>query len=443
MMQSNKPSKTIVLFSIVLAATGFAFCILACYPGLMSPDSLDQYHQAKSGLYADWHPPIMAWIWSKLLWINDGPLPMMMLINLLYWSAVAIIAIKLKRFWLSCIFLVLSFSPPLINFIGLIWKDTLLFSFLFFISAVIFWLYNNYLNKFLSILLFLIITSLSFVAIMIRHNAASALIGILALAILVLFKNTKPIIALLLGFAFTLSLFFAGQKVNSKLCNHISQHPEQQMMLYDLLGISQQARINLFPAYLKNKITLDTIDRIYNHHDGGMYLIFAMHLVTENDMQLEQIKTAWKDALIQYPRFALVHKYENFEAVQKHPLAVKYSYIDPSNFDTAIITKNAFRKVFRDINESETAHKFYVPNDYFYGCLIIILISLIAYWKTKNQSLFLPVFTALSGFLYSGSYFLLSPCNELRYNYWTIGAFFLSFFFLLNAFTNRVTKRSQ
>jgi hypothetical protein len=443
MVKNNKSSKTTYLLSAIIAILGFIFCLLACYPGFTSPDSLDQYQQAKAGVYSDWHPPIIAWLWNKLLWINDGPLPMLLLNNLLYWIGVAIIAIKFNRLGFSLFFLLLSFSPPLINFIGIIWKDTFLFSLLFFVCAILFSLHNNQLGKPKRLVLFLIIITLSFLAIMIRHNAASALVPILGLSLNVLFKNIKPFIAFFAGLLIAIVLFYGGQKTNSQLCNYKSQHPEQQLMLYDLLGISQQVKINLFPEYLKNKVNLDTINRIYNDCDGGMSLIFAMHCVTENPEQLNSIKNAWKDAVLQYPKFVLKHKYKSFCCLQKKPLLVNYSYIDPEKFDSELVKSNIFKRVFRDVNESELSHKFYVPNNYLLGCLAISILSLLVFWKTKNQSFLYPLFLSLSGFFYSASYFLLSPCNELRYNYWTIGAFFLSIVFLLNILINEKIKKHQ
>ncbi len=45
-----------------------AFCGLilwvAFYPGFMSHDSIVQFGMSKSLNFNDWHPPIMAWVWS-------------------------------------------------------------------------------------------------------------------------------------------------------------------------------------------------------------------------------------------------------------------------------------------------------------------------------------------------------------------------------------------
>jgi len=36
--------------------------LAAYYPGVYSNDSADQLREAMSGIYWDWHPPLMAWV---------------------------------------------------------------------------------------------------------------------------------------------------------------------------------------------------------------------------------------------------------------------------------------------------------------------------------------------------------------------------------------------
>ena len=43
-----------------------AFIVLLFYPGIMSNDSIASLRQARSFEFNDWHPPVMALIWSVL-----------------------------------------------------------------------------------------------------------------------------------------------------------------------------------------------------------------------------------------------------------------------------------------------------------------------------------------------------------------------------------------
>src|SRR5512133_3051233 len=58
--------------SAALAVVGFATVLGAFYPGLMSPDSMHQLHQALTGQFESGHPPIMAWTWSLLMALGGG-----------------------------------------------------------------------------------------------------------------------------------------------------------------------------------------------------------------------------------------------------------------------------------------------------------------------------------------------------------------------------------
>jgi hypothetical protein len=46
------------------------------FPGESGPDSQSQYDQVVAGQLNDWHPPIMAWLWSIFRLLADGDAPM-------------------------------------------------------------------------------------------------------------------------------------------------------------------------------------------------------------------------------------------------------------------------------------------------------------------------------------------------------------------------------
>jgi hypothetical protein len=78
----------------------FLLCALMLaiwWPGVAMYDSVDQYGQALRGAYDDWHPPIMAHLWSVLLLAEDGQAPMFVLQAALYWLGLGLIAAALAR----------------------------------------------------------------------------------------------------------------------------------------------------------------------------------------------------------------------------------------------------------------------------------------------------------------------------------------------------------
>lgn len=101
-----------------LVAGGCLLClvnILTRFPGESNPDSDSQYRQILSGVYDDWHPPIMARLWSFLRLFGDGTGPIFMFHIVLYWLSFTIIALALLnagRIRSAYAILVLGLLPP-------------------------------------------------------------------------------------------------------------------------------------------------------------------------------------------------------------------------------------------------------------------------------------------------------------------------------------------
>jgi hypothetical protein len=79
--------------ALLLAAT----MVAAGWPGLAEYDSVEQFRQALTGQYDDWHPPVMARLWSLLHVLGGGAAPMMVLQISLYWLGLGLIAGGLAR----------------------------------------------------------------------------------------------------------------------------------------------------------------------------------------------------------------------------------------------------------------------------------------------------------------------------------------------------------
>lgn len=82
-----------LLAALLLAA----MMIAAGWPGLAQYDSVEQFRQVLSGRYDDWHPPVMARLWSLLHVLGGGAGPMMVLQIALYWLGLGLLAGGLVR----------------------------------------------------------------------------------------------------------------------------------------------------------------------------------------------------------------------------------------------------------------------------------------------------------------------------------------------------------
>lgn len=67
------------------------------FPGVVMYDSVTQYEQAISGVYSDWHPPIMARTWALLNHLQVGTEPFFLLQMLLWWGGIGALSTALGR----------------------------------------------------------------------------------------------------------------------------------------------------------------------------------------------------------------------------------------------------------------------------------------------------------------------------------------------------------
>ena len=67
------------------------------WPGVAAYDSVEQYRQALTGVYDDWHPPVMARLWAALHPLTPGAAPMLIVQMALYWLGLGLVASALAR----------------------------------------------------------------------------------------------------------------------------------------------------------------------------------------------------------------------------------------------------------------------------------------------------------------------------------------------------------
>jgi hypothetical protein len=113
----------VLLTGVLLAAA----CAALAWPGIAAYDATTQFTQAITGRYDDWHPPVMARLWSLFLKAGAwGTAPMLILQLLLLWSGLAMLATALRRAkapvagW--CV-LAIGLLPPVLDWMVVVDKD--------------------------------------------------------------------------------------------------------------------------------------------------------------------------------------------------------------------------------------------------------------------------------------------------------------------------------
>lgn len=129
------------------------FILIVFFPGTATVDSMTQYRQALSGNYDTHHPIAMAAVWSLLLPQELGGIGLLVMqvilycLGFYYWAQRFCHAQKISLFLLVLIAAVMPFN---INFVGVLWKDSLNGVILFVVSSI-FWLKREQFNVLKSI----------------------------------------------------------------------------------------------------------------------------------------------------------------------------------------------------------------------------------------------------------------------------------------------------
>lgn len=114
-----------------LAAIAAVCCLATTVvfaPGYMSPDSIDQLRQAMGRTpLTDWHPPVLSLVWRALIAVTGTPASMAAVQSVLFWGALWVVAWCVWELTASrtgsLAVLGLGLTPPVLTFVGVVWKD--------------------------------------------------------------------------------------------------------------------------------------------------------------------------------------------------------------------------------------------------------------------------------------------------------------------------------
>jgi hypothetical protein len=435
------------LYAIIFI--GFTLSLLTFSPGYMEYDSFDQYGQAIGKLpLDDWHPVSMTLLWRLLIYVKEGPQLMLLLQMGGYWSGFLYLAWHLlkntSRLSLAIVAAIVPFFPFVINFSGVIWKDTHLAISLFWATLLLCFGKSSRYPLILSLVLI-------FYAISVRHNAFAA-----ALPIVVLwsdqylrssrFKNllNLPVVTLLVIVAYLLlnlgfSHFIAFEKtspLNAQLLNEIffikcQSHDSSFDSLQPYFGDQSLA---IKSPYRQHYIC-DRIDSLATTEDTNE--IYDQKIIQEPDSQDHQIKALWGRTVSQHPFLYLKYRwivYRTFLRPWRYPEPY-YTFVDGLDDENFLPFKLSFQafnlggsaEILREYItlSSQYLQLFFRP----FFWLLTLTITLIWSARQKATDAFL---IALSGFLYLILYFFFLPAPDFRYCYYSIFAQILAIFMLIN-----------
>jgi hypothetical protein len=408
----------------IVCLLGLVSNFIACYPGYMTGDTIEQYRQSLTANYDDWHPPIMAAWWRCLNIISGGPQSMLAFQLLCLWLAIYFLYDLLRNNsrWFITVTL-FALAPFLQNFSGYVIKDSQM-AITWLLSCA--WMLHISLHRrkphFLEILA---CTALLVYGSWIRLNALPGFIPLCFLWSFTFFAVKSRGAKLAYAFLFLLISAIFQPLVNRNLLHAKKAYPEIKLYLHDLSGIYLRTGENVFPAelyanpefdtaYIRKKYSITSFDPIWWNAD-------SVHIIQGDQPKLNEVlKKAWQKNIRNHTGVYLGNRLEGFA----YYLRIKNSgnhfyynidFIDPNPWNFAV-SNNALHRFWQKGINLHGNMPYMRP--WFWLALNVLLLFFAGRIRTTAFRYGYRVLLWSSLLYFLPNIFLFQVDFELRYSYW-------------------------
>lgn len=429
-----------IIFSVVSLA--------AFYPGAMTWDSLDQLRQARAGEYTDWQPPTMAFVWSLLLHLSDGPGGMLIFHVTLLW-ATALILYKWcvrEKYRFGILFLLVPILPWVLNFQFTIWKDVgMAYSWGL---AVALCIYFKDQEKF-PIPIAILVMALFMYGSLVRSNSLSAGVFLMPFLAMSIFKThtlKSTVIFIILGGIITVLLHLsAGALLQAKKTNPVSYVMFDDVMALKLRGIDVPVSF----LTLQEENTIKHCEYLSVHEMGAAFCISDEKFTSIAREHYPELKAAWLTSVPHNISVYALFRLNAFLNLIRSPSLPPYYYTEfnvkeqPFNIDSGNRASSKVEQVVKEYTQSSAELSPSLFKPYFWMIIstaIILCFSLNRAFR-RTSLWMLP----MSGMTYTLAYLPITPAEDFRYVYWLSFITTLSVFALVNIRfqKNRNTKNPR
>lgn len=403
-----------------------AFCGLilwvAFYPGFMSHDSIVQFGMSKSLNFNDWHPPIMAWVWSVVGFFFPGPsgmlavhLALMLISVYLWWDSY-------KDKPLSWLIFLIPFLPWIINFAGVLWKDVGLAFSLFALSG----LALRAITPGKALVAFILI----FYSISLRHNAIFAVLPILILLGFRWVKGANSIKVVIFSCATIYVCFFLGGIFNYGILQAERTKPSNYMMVDDLVFLSIVKNESLIPGVGIEEIKQCATSEIgQNKLVGKVFCLSALPGYKQAAPLSADLKGIWLSSIfenpIDYLRFRIAAFSYLLRTPDDPPYYIWHPGIDENSFGLKQVPNGLTLLADRFVHEAAKAAPFlFKPYWWLMSSLVLLMMTFVV---AKTKSVITAQALLVSAVFYISGYIPVTPMADFRYIYWSIIATTISF----------------
>ncbi|NMZ11753.1 hypothetical protein HBO07_10725 [Pseudomonas proteolytica] len=430
----------------LIGLTAFLLSILAIfsfYPGAMTWDSMDQLRQARAGEYSDWQPPAMAFVWSWLIPLIDGPGGMLLLHCGFLWATGLILyrwCIK-EGYSYGIFFLLLPITPWIMNFQFTIWKDVgMAYSWGLATAICLYYKNNQTFPKPAALLIFVLFLYGSSV----RSNSLSAGIFLIPFFANTIFKinNIKSTLASMIVGCLVISLahFSVAALLGAK-----KSHSVSYVMFDDIVALKLRG-VDVPVSFLDQEkmSSIEQCDYLAAHEIGAAFCLSDEEFTSVTQEHYPELKAAWIDHipnnLYIYGTFR-ANAFLNFIRSPSLPpyYPSEFRVVNPPYDVTSGIRPMSFveRSVASYVNTSaKILSGLFKPYVWIIVSALLICCFQISQVCRGSSLWLLP----MSGFSYATSYVLITPATDFRYAYWLILISSLSIAIFLNMHFKRTSE---
>lgn len=444
----------IILFFVAVIMGEWVFSHFS--PGALSPDSLQILKQARTGVFEDGHPPLMAVIWRWVDYICPGPIGMLLLNMVLFYGGLFFIYCwggRRYQYVVLPMFVIVGLFPPIIGILGVIWVDIMMAGFL--LSAIGVFLFGFGVNRDeVGSKFFVLACLFALLGVAVRHNGAAAAFPLIVFFLYQQFGRQSPtfrrVIFSMVGGGVVTIVFFLGARQAGTWIVDEPKHFWRVGAIYDIAGASFREKSYLFNSELFRDNSLEDIDKLYSPRSLTPLLIGeqvhalpGLPVVKGNAFDIRDMDPSqnsilfsnWVAVICNHPAAYLAHRHDVFiSLITRSPWglwAPTFEVIYPN--DLGVYERPLRQSTYFDHVRLLARHSsIFEPLLYLGLCAIALLPALVVGLRFQNDALLLAAALYGSGLAHMVGLFLLAGSADFRYSHWMITATVLgtSFVFL-------------
>jgi len=407
----------------IMAATLFACNLALQFPGLMTNDSVNQYAEAVSGRYTDWHPPVMAWLLSVLLPIHEGPAPLFVLHLAGYWAGWWLLADATRRGGranLAFLILLAGLFPTFVFLNASLTKDVGMVAAWLPAVGLLYWYRSQ--ERRVPLAAGAGIAVLLVYGTLVRSNAVFALGPLLLLAFAPArwLRNTRLTAAAVAVAVVAIPL---TQQANRFLFHPVERQAVHSLFLFDLAGIAAHEgdptlvapRAALGPEDLRQCYTPYWWD---SFSPWGSCAGKVSRPDDDHATDGEGLPAQWARTIAAHPVAYAVHRLKHFNSALMFAVPLKHIRLTPEYRTDNPAFKPLEVVTPRDVRFDLVRKNPSVWPVTWVAWALVLLVFLGR--RDPSVNVLLARTLAVSALGYAGAYLVIGVATDIRYHYWTV-----------------------